>query len=288
MLARLACSSGLRAQMKPASPTRHSMPGLAAAGLVALLAAACGEAGRTGGGEAASASASAAAGADPAAWRRAPRVREVVATPAGWAVRGEAAPRARVALGIGADAFAASADARGAFEIIVPPAVQARRLSLQTRQGQAVARAPAVLLLPPAGLAAPPLLAAPGQASRVFADARLLEAVDADADPLGRIVSGTAGTDAEVGLEPGARTLIADAAGRWTGAAPGEGPVTVRGEGRAVTVTPGFPVLEPGRDARIEAIGAGWGYAWRLPDGLVRAAWVPATPRRTDAPAPGP
>ncbi|MFN9250455.1 MAG: hypothetical protein ACK58O_05145, partial [Brevundimonas sp.] len=117
------------------------MPGLAAAGLVALLAAACGEAGRTGGGEAASASASAAAGADPAAWRRAPRVREVVATPAGWAVRGEAAPRARVALGIGADAFAASADARGAFEIIVPPAVQARRLSLQTRQGQAVARA---------------------------------------------------------------------------------------------------------------------------------------------------
>jgi hypothetical protein len=244
--------------------------------MAALMAAACGEAARTGGGEG---GVDVAGTADPAAWRRAPRVQEVVATPAGWAVRGEAAPRTRVALSAGADAFAANADARGAFEIIVPPAAQARRLSLETRQGQAVARAPAVLLLPPAALAAPPLLAAPGQASRAFAAARLLEAVDADADPLGRLVSGTAGVEAEVVLEPGGRTLVADAAGRWSGAVSGEGPVTIRSAGRAVTLTPRFPVLEPGREVRVEAVGTGWGYAWRLPDGLVRAAWVPAAPR---------
>lgn len=278
----MACSSGLRAQMKPASPSRGRWRPLLAVSLVAGLAAACGETARPGAGEP-----GVEAAADPAAWRRAPRVQEVAPTPAGWAVRGEAAPRARVALSVGADAFAANADARGAFEIIVPPAVQARRLSLETRQGQAVARAPAVLLLPPAALSAPPLLAAPGQASRVFAAARLLEAVDADADPLGRIVSGTAVADGEVGLEPGGRTLVADAAGRWSGAAAGEGPITVRSAGRAVTVTPGFPALEPGREVRIEAIGAGWGYAWRLPDGRVRAAWVPAAPRQAGRPAPG-
>lgn len=270
--------------MKPASPSRGAAARLLAIGLVALTATACAEAGGTGGGEG---GAETAGTTDPAAWRRAPRVQEVVATPAGWAVRGEAAPRARVALSIGADAFAANADARGAFEIIVPPAAQPRRLSLETRQGQAVARAPAVLLLPPAALAAPPLLTAPGQASRVFAAARLLEAVDADADPLGRLVSGTASAGAEVRLEPGGRSLAADPAGRWSGAVSGDGPVTVRSTGRAVTVTPGFPGLEPGRDVRIEAAEAGWGYAWRLPDGRARAAWVPAVPRRAERSAPG-
>jgi len=270
--------------MKPGSPSRRGAGAALAAGLVGLLVAACGGADEMarGGSDAGAAPVDP---ADPAAWRRAPRVQEVVATPAGWAVRGEAAPRARVALSVGADAFAANADARGAFEIIVPPALQARRLSLQTRQGEAVARAPMVLLLPPAALAAPPLLAGPGQASHVFSAAGLVEAVDADADPLSRIVSGTTGPDGEVALEPGGRTVLADVAGRWSGAVAGDGPVTVRGGGRAVTVTPRFPGLEPGREVRIEAVGAGWGYAWRLPDGLVRAAWVPAAPRRPDAPA---
>ncbi|HEV7351650.1 MAG TPA: hypothetical protein VGN74_00790 [Brevundimonas sp.] len=268
--------------MKPSTLSRRRGPIAGLGVLAATLLAACGPTApaSTGG------DAPAAAGTgDAAAWRRAPRVLEVVATPAGWAVRGQAAPRARVALSVGPDAFAASADAAGAFEVVVPPGPQARRLSLQTRQGQAVARAPGVLLLPAAGVAAPPLLAAPGQASRAFAAAALVEVVDADSDPAGRVVSGTAGPGTALLLEPGERSVVADAAGRWSGIVSGGGPVTVRAGGRAITLAPVFSGLEAGREVRIAPAGSGWSYAWRLPDGAVRAAWTPASPRRAERPA---
>jgi hypothetical protein len=260
--------------MKPSPSARGAR--LFALTTACLLAAACGA--PSGGGGVAAPPA-----ADRADWRRAPEVREVVQAPGGWAVRGQAAPRARVALSAGADAFAASADDAGAFEILIRPASQPRRLALETREGQAAARTPWVLLLPAAGSAAPPLLGAPGRPSRVFAGAGLVEAVDADSDPTGRIVSGVAAPGDALTLEPG-RQAAADGAGRWSAAAPGSGPITVRSGARSVTVAPQFPTLDPGRDLRIEPAAGGWGYAWRLPDGRARTAWTPGRAAGADAP----
>lgn len=210
------------------------------------------------------------------AWRSAPDILSVERLDSGWRVSGRAAPETRVAFSADDQTFATSTDASGAFSLAIPHAAAPRALAVETRNGQAVARALQTLLLPPASSPGRATLVTPGGRSTVFGSPRLVESVDADGSTW--IVSGAGPAQSEVSLSSPGRTAMAtsvDQVGRWQVQAPAVATLIVRNGDALVEITPVFPNLAEDQALAYAADARGSGFAWRLPDGAVQKTWTP-------------
>jgi hypothetical protein len=232
-------------------------------GVLAILAAACSPApdqARAG-----------AAGSQADAWLQPPVVEQVTRTSTGLSVRGQAGPGARVVLrGTAGQAFAASADASGRFDVRLNPGSTDLILTPEVQNGQETATSPDRLALLASGAAA--VLTVGDATRRLDSGPGGLDAADGDGRIM--ILSGRAARDQTVVLEiDGARREIAaDSEGRWTVAAPAGGSAVAVG-GRAYRVPP----LTAG-DAAVARAGDGWLIRWSPSGGAGQAAWLPDRP----------
>lgn len=213
------------------------------------------------------------------AWLSPPRIGSVTAAGSDLVIRGVTSPGGRVVLRspVG-EAFAASADAEGRFELRMPRPTGDRLLAPEIQNGEDAVPAPERLLILSGG---PVALLRPGGASLRLDGAAPLESIDSDGSSL--LASGRArpGAQVVVNLGAGPQTVTADSTGRWVSrAAEGGGPVVVTVDGASFA----YPGSGGGAVASltVEPAGAGWRAAWTLPPGASQVSWFPqAAPAET-------
>lgn len=208
-------------------------------------------------------------------WARPPVIERVERTGTALAVSGVADPEARVVLRSDeGDAFAATADSHGRFEIRIPaPTAGHLLLRTETQVGQDSVPSPDRLLVLGAGQGPIAVLRPGGPTLRLDA-APALGAIDSDGRM--RLASGhvRAGT-AVVEVESGGETVqvAPDAAGRWSVILPArDGPDLVGVAGRD------FPWPGEGAgsgDMLVERAGPGWRVRWIGPGGAGQTTWLP-------------
>lgn len=229
----------------------------------AMLAAACSPAPDQAGMEA--------VGSQADAWLQPPVVEQVSRTTAGLSVTGVAGPGARVVLrGAAGQAFAASADQNGRFDVRLDPGSTDLILTPEVQNGQDTATSPSRLVLLASGPAA--VLTVGDATRRLDGEPGGLDAADGD----GRLVilSGRTAVNAAVvvAIDGEGREVTAGATGRWTLAAPaGASAVAVGGRGYRL------PSLTAG-DGGVSRAGEGWLVRWSPPGEGSQAVWLPDRP----------
>jgi hypothetical protein len=209
-----------------------------------------------------------------AGWTRPPVVSRVVRAGSALVVSGVAEPEGRVVLRSGeGEAFAASADSRGRFEVRLPAPARHLLLRPETQVGQDAAPSPDQLLIL-AGGQGPIAVLRPGGATRRLDDAPALGAIDSDGRM--RLASGAvpAGT-ARVEVQGGGDSLqvAPDASGRWSVMLPpNSDPEEIRVAGRAF-VWPGEAPAAQGLS--VDRVGAGWRVRWSGYGGARQSTWLP-------------
>ncbi|MDY6923498.1 MAG: hypothetical protein SWI22_05990 [Pseudomonadota bacterium] len=219
------------------------------------------------------------AAAQAAAWTRPPVIARVVRSGSALVVSGVAEPEGRVVLRSDqGEAFAASADARGRFEIRLPAPPGHLLLRPEVQVGQDAALSPDQLLIL-AGGQGPVAVLRPGAPTRRLDAAPPLGAVDSDSGmrlASGQVAPGTAGV--EVGSDSESVQVAPDASGRWSVMLPPyDGPDEIRVAGRSF-VWPGEAASS--RGLTVDQAGSGWRVAWSGPGGARQSTWLPvaATP----------
>ncbi|MFN3930881.1 MAG: hypothetical protein ACK4JY_03945 [Brevundimonas sp.] len=210
-------------------------------------------------------------------WTRPPVIARVERSGSTLIVTGVAEPEGRVVLRSDEGAaFAASADARGRFEIRLPAPPRHLLLRPEAQIGQEAAPSPDQLLIL-AGGQGPVAILRPGASTRRLDAAPSLGAIDSDEGmrlASGRVASGTARVEVQSGGET--VEVLPDASGRWSIMLPPyDGPDEIRVAGRAF-VWPGEAAPAPG--LTVEQAGAGWRVRWSGPQGARQSTWLPATP----------
>lgn len=206
------------------------------------------------------------------AWLSPPRIGSVTAAGSDLMIRGLTSPGGRVVLRspVG-EAFAASADAEGRFELRMPRPAGDRLLTPEIQNGEDAAPAPERLLILSGG---PVALLRPGGASLRLDRGAPLESIDSDGSSLLASGRARAGARVVVDLGRGPQTVTADATGRWVShAVEGGGPVVVTVDGASFA----YPGSGGGGGASltVEPAGAGWRAVWALPSGARQASWFP-------------
>ncbi len=215
------------------------------------------------------------AGAQAAAgWTRPPVIARVDRAGSALVVSGVAEPEGRVVLRSDeGEAFAASADARGRFEVRFPAPPGHLLLHPETQVGQDAAPSPDQLLIL-AGGQGPIAVLRPGGSARRLDAAPSLGAIDSDAGmrvASGRAPSGTARVEVQSGGE--AVQVAPDASGLWSIMLPPyEGPDEIRVAGR-VFVWPGEAA--PSQGLTVDRAGGGWRVRWPGPGGARQSTWLP-------------
>lgn len=202
--------------------------------------------------------------------------------PGSLVVHGRAAPGARVVLrGAAGEAFAASADEQGAFELRVAPPAADQLYRAEIQAGQDSARGPDWLLVTTAPQG-PIAVLTPGSASRRLDRHGLIEAVDHDGRAM--LVSGSAPPGATVELTLDGRPVapsVAGPLGRWVAdlGSAGAGPVRLGARAEGVAAEAAYPGHDQsGAGAVIvEAISGGVRVIWSGPAGARQSAWFPQT-----------
>jgi hypothetical protein len=207
-------------------------------------------------------------------WARPPVIERVESAGPALIVSGVAAPEARVVLrGDDGAAFAATADARGRFEIRVPAPPAHLLLRPETQIGQDGAPSPDRLLILAAG-AGPIVVLRPGGPTRRLDAAPALAAVDSDGRM--RLASGRTSPGAGVvEVQSGGETVqvAPDAEGRWSVILPpGGGQDQIRVGGRDFP-WPGEAVGS--QDLMVERMDSGWRVRWAGPAGARQSTWLP-------------
>lgn len=209
-----------------------------------------------------------------AGWTRPPVIARVDRAGPALVVSGVAEPEGRVVLRSDEGAaFAASADARGRFEIRFPAPPGHLLLRPETQVGQDAALSPDRLLIL-AGGQGPIAVLRPGGSTRRLDAAPPLGAIDSDAGmrlASGRAPSGTARVEVQSGGE--AVQVTPDATGLWSIMLPPyDGPDEIRVAGRAF-VWPGEAA--PSEGLAVDPAGAGWRVRWSGPGGAGQSTWLP-------------
>lgn len=209
------------------------------------------------------------------AWTRPPIIERVDRLAQGLSVSGVAEPGARVVLRSDhGEAFAASADAEGHFDVRVTASTAPLLLRPETQVGQDAAPSPDRLLVLPSGQG-PIAVLRPGGATRRLGPAPALGAVDSDGRM--RLVSGrTTPGAARVEVRHGGETVevAPDADGFWSVMlAPRPGPDQVTVGGRTF-VWPGEGAASFGA-LQVERAASGWRINWTGPDGGRQSTWLP-------------
>lgn len=205
-------------------------------------------------------------------WLQPPRIGGVSVAGADLVIRGLAAPGGRVALRspVG-EAFAATADGEGRFELRMPRPVGDRLLSPEIQNGEDAASAPDRLLVLSGG---PIALVRPGGASLRLDRSAALASVDSDGGNLLAAGHAAPGAQVTVDLGRGPRTVTADSTGRWVSrAVEGVGPTLITINGTAFAY-PGGAVAQ-GEGLVVSRAGSGWMVSWSLPPGARQSSWFP-------------
>lgn len=207
-------------------------------------------------------------------WTRPPALERVGLADGGLAVSGTADPGARVVLrSDSGEAFAASADSAGRFEIRVPIPAGHLLLRPETRTGQEAALSPDHLLVL-AGGRGPIVVLRPGGPARRLDAAPALGAVDSDGRM--RLASGRDASDAGgVEVQSGGETIqvVPDSQGRWSVMlAPDDGPDVIRVGGSDFV----WPGDAPSAQAlTVTRMAGGWNIGWTAPGGARQSTWLP-------------
>jgi hypothetical protein len=216
--------------------------------------------------------------AEPAGgWARPPVVEGVERSGSALVVSGVAERGARVVLRSDEGAaFAATADARGRFEIGVPSPSEHLLLRPETQVGQDAAPSPDRLLIVATGQG-PIVVLRPGAPTRRLDAAPALGAVDSDGHmrlASGRAAPGTALVKVESG--GGTVQVAPDPQGRWSVMlAPHEGSDQIRVAGRDF-VWPGQ--APPSGNLTVERTDSGWRVRWTGPGNARQSTWLPDRP----------
>ena len=215
-----------------------------------------------------------AGGADTEGWARPPVVVGVHRTGADLVVSGVAQRQGRVVLrSDDGQAFAASADERGRFEIGLPAPGRALLLRPETQVGEDAAPSPDRLLVLP-GRTGPVAVLRLGGPTRRLDTAPALGAIDSDAGM--RLASGQAPRGAaRVEVQSGSETVqvVPDASGRWSVMLPPRKDAEeIRVAGR-VFVWPGE--APPSPSLSVDRAGEGWRVRWSGPGGARQSTWLP-------------
>ena len=207
-------------------------------------------------------------------WARPPVIQRVERAGTALTVSGVADPEARVVLrGDDGNAFAATADSRGQFEIRVPAPAGHLLLRTETQVGQDAVPSPDRLLIL-AGGQGPLAVLRPGGPTLRLDAAPALGAIDSDGRmrlASGRVAAGTAAVEVESGGET--VQVAPDAGGRWSVILPArDGPDLVRVAGRDFP----WPGEAAGSgDLSVERLGSGWRIRWAGPGGAGQNTWLP-------------
>lgn len=209
-----------------------------------------------------------------ATWTRPPAIVRVERAGGAILVSGLAEPGGRVVLRRDqGEAFAASADGRGRFEIRVPAQTGHLLLRPETQVGEDAAASPDHLLILPGGHGPIAVLRAGGSTRRLDA-APPLAAIDSDGGM--RLASGrTPPGTARVEVQSGGQTVqvAPDVSGYWSiMLPPHQGPDEIRVGGR-VFVWPGESGLTQG--LAVEQAGTGWRVRWSGPGNARQSTWLP-------------
>lgn len=207
-------------------------------------------------------------------WTRPPVIARVDRAGPALVVSGIAEPEGRVVLRSDeGEAFAASADARGRFEIRFPAPPGHLLLRPETQVGQDAALSPDRLLIL-AGGQGPIAVLRPGGPTRRLDAAPPLGAIDSDGGmrlASGRAPSGTVRLEVQSGGE--AVQVGPDATGLWSlMLPPHEGSDEIRVAGRAF-VWPGEG--PPSRGLAVDRAEAGWRVRWAGPGEARQWTWLP-------------
>lgn len=209
-------------------------------------------------------------------WTRTPAILAIRPAEGGLVVTGRAQPGGRVVLRNSAGAaYAAAADAAGAFEIRIATAEPALLLRPEIQVGEDAAASPDRLLILDRGRGPVAVLGVGRAAIRLDA-APALGAVDSDGRST--VVSGRAqGDDPVTVVADGASTRLQPGpGGGWSllvAATPGE---VIQVNGRDF-VWPGSGDAAPG-DLQVERDAGGWGVGWTGPGGARQWTWLPVAP----------
>lgn len=208
-------------------------------------------------------------------WVRPPAIRSVERGPASLIFHGVAQPGARVVLRADdGQAYAASADAAGRFDLRMAPPAGHQLLRPEAQQGQDAIPSPDILLIVDGGRG-PIALLRSGGAARRLDRGPALGAIDSDGRVLVASGVGTPDTPRAVRVQGGASaSAMAGADGRWSvqlGATP-PGPRTVQVDAAAF-VWPGD--APTGRELSVERAGTGWRIGWTGPAGGRQTTWLP-------------
>jgi hypothetical protein len=214
-----------------------------------------------------------------AGWTRPPVIARVDRAGSALVVSGVAEPEGRVVLRSGeGEAFAASADLRGRFEIRLPAPPRHLLLRPETQVGQDAAPSPDQLLIL-AGGQGPIAVLRPGGSTRRLDAAPALGAIDSDAGmrlASGRAAPGT--TRVEVQSAGEIVQVTPDASGRWSiMLRPLQDPDEIRVAGRTF-VWPGE--AGPAQGLAVDQAGAGWRVRWSGPGGARQSTWLPVAAAR--------
>lgn len=212
-----------------------------------------------------------------AGWTRPPAVTSVERAGAGLVVSGTAEPEGRVVLRSDeGEAYAASADARGRFEVRLPAPARHLLLRPETQVGQDAAPSPDQLLIL-AGGEGPIAVLRTGAPTRRLDAAPALGAIDSDGGM--RLASGRAPSGVpRVEVRSGAQIVevVPDRSGQWSVMLPPrERPDEIEVAGRAFT-WPG--AVAPSTGLSVARAGAGWRIGWSGPGGARQSTWLPLTP----------
>ena len=207
-------------------------------------------------------------------WARPPVVDDVERSGSTLVVSGVAEPEARVVLrSEEGEAFAATADSRGRFEVGLPTQPDHLLLRPETQVGQDAAPSPDRLLIL-AGGQGPIVVLRPGGPTRRLDAASVLGAVDSDGRmrlASGQSAPGTALIEVQSGGE--SVRVAPGADGRWSVLlAPHEGPDQIRVAGRDFT-WPGRAMASG--DLAVERMEAGWRIGWTGPGNARQSTWLP-------------
>lgn len=209
-----------------------------------------------------------------AQWAMPPHIDSVERGPAGLIVHGRADPGARVVLrSADGAAVAASADARGRFDIRLAPAGNVMLLTPETQRGQEASPAARRLLILDGGRGPMALLSSGGPTRRLDA-APALGAADSDGRVL--ILSGVAeaGDQVAAGVAGGRQgQAVAGPDGRWSLTFDASGPAGLT-VGPAAFDWPGAGAAGAGPLSARRTPG-GWAVDWTAPDGAALSTWLP-------------
>lgn len=209
-------------------------------------------------------------------WTRTPAILAIRRAEGGLVVTGRAEPGGRVVLRNSAGAaYAAAADAAGAFEIRIAAPEAALLLRPEIQVGQDAAESPDRLLILDGGRGPVAVLAVGRPAIRLDA-APALGAVDSDGESA--LVSGRMTGEQPVTVVAGgaARRVQPGPGGRWSLLAPAGAGETIQVNGRDFA-WPGPGDEAPG-DLQVERIAGGWRVGWTGPGAARQWTWLPVAP----------